>query len=143
MKRDAVVLEARSWLGTPYHHLADVKGAGVDCAMLLVAVYRAVGAIPPELDPRPYAYDWHMHHREEKFLGWLQRCGVEVERPEVGDVAVWRFGRTYSHGAIVIGLDGTIVHAHKPAGMVTLGNLRETELVQREPRFFRVRGVDA
>ena len=52
--RQRIVEEARSWLGTPYHHQAMVKGAGVDCAMILVAVYRAVGLIPAGFDPRPY-----------------------------------------------------------------------------------------
>jgi cell wall-associated NlpC family hydrolase len=31
--RAAVVAEARSWLGTPFHHQGRVKAAGVDCAM--------------------------------------------------------------------------------------------------------------
>lgn len=31
LQRAAVVAEARSWIGTPYHNCADVKGAGVDC----------------------------------------------------------------------------------------------------------------
>ncbi|MDO6044547.1 hypothetical protein Q4P48_08410 [Neisseria gonorrhoeae] len=47
--RARIVEEARSWLGTPYHHHAMVKGAGVDCAMLLVAVYGAVGLLPRAL----------------------------------------------------------------------------------------------
>jgi len=29
--RKQIVEEAHSWLGTPYHHFAMVKGAGVDC----------------------------------------------------------------------------------------------------------------
>ena len=30
-QRLAVVAEAESWLGTPYHHEARIKGHGVDC----------------------------------------------------------------------------------------------------------------
>ena len=44
-QRAAVVAAARSWIGTPYHHAADVKGVGVDCAMLLVRVYSDLGLI--------------------------------------------------------------------------------------------------
>ena len=33
--RAAVVAAAREWIGTPYHHMADIKGVGCDCAMLL------------------------------------------------------------------------------------------------------------
>jgi len=30
----SLIDEARTWLGTPYHHQPRVKGVGVDCAML-------------------------------------------------------------------------------------------------------------
>ena len=141
-RREQIVREAESWLGTPYHHLGDVKGAGVDCAMLLVAVFRAVGLVPADLDPRPYAPDWHLHRGEEKFLGWLDQYGEPVDQPQPGDVAVWRFGRAYSHGAIVTGSDGAIVHAYQDAGAVVRGRLRETALAARAPRFYRVAGVE-
>jgi hypothetical protein len=58
--RTLVVAAARTWLSTPYHHAADVKGHGVDCAMLLVRVYCDVGLVEP-FDPRPYTRDWFMH----------------------------------------------------------------------------------
>jgi hypothetical protein len=44
--RAAVVKEALTWLGTPYHHHARVKGVGVDCARLLCAVYEASACVP-------------------------------------------------------------------------------------------------
>lgn len=141
-EREAVVQEALSWLGTPYHHQAAIKGVGVDCAMLLVAVYGARRLIPPELDPRPYSPEWHLHRGEEIFLGWLQQCGERVDAPAAGDVAVWRFGRTFSHGAIVVDDDGAIVHAVMGARVVTLGHLHETELRDREVQYWRVRGID-
>jgi NlpC/P60 family putative phage cell wall peptidase len=141
--REVVVHEARSWLSTPYHHLANLKGVGVDCAMLVVEVFKACGLTPPDLDPRPYAPDWHMHHSREVFLDWLQQFADPVDRPLPGDVAVWRFGRTYSHGAIVVGTDGTIVHAYQEARCVTLGRLDETPLAQRPVLFWHVRGVEA
>ena len=70
LTRAAVVAEARSWIGTPYHHAADVKGHGVDCAMLLVRVYCDLGLIEP-FDPRPYTRDWFLHRSEERYLGFL------------------------------------------------------------------------
>src|SRR6185437_15824401 len=42
-QRAAVVAEARSWIGTPYHNCADIKGTGVDCGMLIVRVFVATG----------------------------------------------------------------------------------------------------
>jgi cell wall-associated NlpC family hydrolase len=29
--REAVIAEARTWLGTPWHHQASLKGVGCDC----------------------------------------------------------------------------------------------------------------
>ena len=139
--RDAIRAEAMSWLGTPYHHLGDVKGVGTDCAMILVRIYSSLGLIPRTTDPRPYAPDWHLHRGEERYLGWLEQFGHHVETPRVGDVAVWRFGRTYSHGAVVVDEGGTIVHAYRDAGCVTLGNLSETQLRGREHRYYQLNGV--
>ena len=95
-----MVAEARSWVGTPYHGCADVKGAGVDCGMLLVRVFVDLGLTEP-FDPRPYPSDWHLHRSEERYLGFVFERGREVAEPQPGDVAVFRYGRCYSHGGIV------------------------------------------
>jgi len=54
--REKIVAEARSWIGTPYHNCADIKGVGVDCGMLLVRVFVDLGLVEP-FDPRPYTHD--------------------------------------------------------------------------------------
>jgi len=123
--RQAVAAEAMTWLGTPYHPHARVKGGGVDCAMLLAEVFERAGVVP-HVDPGFYAIDWHLHRSEELFLDWLQRAGArEIAQPRLGDVCVYRFGRTYSHGAIVVSDDGLLIHALRDSGRVALG--RETE----------------
>lgn len=109
--RARVVAEARSWVGTPYHHMADVKGVGVDCGMILVRIFVDLGLVPP-FDPRPYTNDWMMHRSEEHYLGALMDRARPVKTPAPGDVALWRQGRCYSHGGVVVALDPlTIVHA--------------------------------
>lgn len=133
--RADVVAEALSWLGTPYHHLADVKGAGVDCAMLLVRVYAALGLIPADTDPRPYSEQWHLHHGEEMYLGWLQRHARFTDSPQPGDVAVWRFGRTYSHGGILVE-PATVVHALKDSRIVKLHRVDEYPLHGRAVQYY-------
>jgi len=117
-ERLAVVAEARKWLRTPYHHCADVLGAGVDCGMLIVRVFVDAGLCEP-FDPRPYSPDWHLHRSAEKYLGFVfDRC-KEVETPKPGDVAVFKYGRCYSHGGIVTDADPlTIIHAYSLADMV-------------------------
>ena len=83
--RTAVVAAARAWIGTPYHHMADVKGAGCDCAMLLVRVFCDLGLVEP-FDPRPYVNDWHLHRGEERYLSFLLARAHEVASPLPGDV---------------------------------------------------------
>ena len=52
-----VVVAARSWLGTPYHDQASLKGIGCDCLGLARGVWREV--VGPEPFPiSPYSRDW-------------------------------------------------------------------------------------
>ncbi len=110
-QRAAILAEARSWLGTPYHHEARVKGAGVDCAQLLYAVYRHAGRIPA-FDIPHYPPDWHLHRDTERYLGFVLDHAVEIAGPPLpGDIAIWKFGRCFSHGAIVLEWP-RIIHAY-------------------------------
>jgi len=123
-----IVAEARSWVGTPYHHAADIKGVGVDCAMLLLRVYADLGLVAP-FDPRPYTTDWMLHRSDEIFMGHLFGHATEVETPEPGDVILFKFGRCYSHGGIVTCANPlTIVHA-----VIDYGKVVE-EPVAQQPR---------
>lgn len=112
--------EALRWVGTPWHHNAAVLGAGVDCGRLLVAAYSAAGLVEaPDLGR--YPADWMMHRSEEVFLGWVERYMRRVSDPLPGDAVVWRFGRCYSHGAVVVEWP-RVVHAYRPSGCVCEGD---------------------
>ena len=116
--REAVVAEARTWIRTKWVHMAAVKGAGVDCAMLLARVFINVGLVE-EFDPRPYPPDWYLHRSDERFLGFLLDRSHQVEKPEVGDVMMLRVGRCFAHGAIITRIDPlTIIHSFRPLGSV-------------------------
>lgn len=117
--RDRIVKEALSWVGTPYHGCADIKGVGCDCGMLLLRVFSDIGLIPFK-DPRPYSQEWHLHKGEELYLTWILKYAKEIDYPpSKGDVILFRLGRCYSHGAIITMADPlTIVHAYAPAGLV-------------------------
>lgn len=136
--RQAIASEANTWLGTPYHHHGRLRGVGVDCAMLLAEVFHTLG-LAPALDPGHYPPDWHLHRGDELFLRWVQRAGaLEVPQPRLGDVGVWRFGRTYSHGGIVVGTAPVplLVHAYIDARRVTQCALDEAPLAGRPVRWF-------
>ncbi len=146
-QRAAVAAEARKWVGTPYHDNADIRGVGVDCGMLLVRVFVDLGLVPP-FDPRPYPRDWMMHNDDEKYLGWVKDNCREVEAPQAGDIAVFRFGRCYSHGGIITGVEPlTLVHAYAMAQVVIEERIAQNgELTKpmRKVRFFSLwAGKDA
>jgi len=117
-QRRAVVIEARKWMLTPYRHGADICGFGVDCGMLIVRVFVDLGLTPP-FDPRPYDPDWMIHRDDEKYLSFFtQRC-TPVKQPGAGDIALLRYGRSYSHGGIVTqSAPLAIIHAYHDAGCV-------------------------
>jgi cell wall-associated NlpC family hydrolase len=130
MQREAVVKEALTWKGTPYHHMGKVKGCGTDCGQLLIAVFETVGLIP-HIDPGYYPPDWHFHRDEEKYLGWVKQYTKEVSRePLPGDIILYQYGRCISHGAIVVEWP-TIIHAYRNIGVV-LENGTIEELATRQ-----------
>jgi NlpC/P60 family putative phage cell wall peptidase len=127
-KRAEIVAEARTWLRTPYHHLARVKGAGVDCVQLIIAVYAKCGVIE-DFEPEFYRPDWHLHRSEEKYLaGVKQRAHqITVEEALPGDFALFRFGHCASHGAIVTEWP-RVIHALMGIGVI------ETSVYEAEVR---------
>jgi cell wall-associated NlpC family hydrolase len=140
-QRAAVVAEARSWIGTPYHNCADIKGIGVDCGMLLVRVFVDLKLCPP-FDPRPYPVDWHLHRSEERYLGFIFDRSAEAVQPLPGDVMVFRYGRCYSHGGIVTAANPLrIVHAYYQARIVVEDEVARNAVLAdpaRKPRFFSI-----
>ena len=140
-ERAAVVAEALTWAGTPYRHRARLKGVGADCAQFPLAVYEAMGLIPPT-DVGAYVQDWHHHRSEELYLGWVRRLAREIDETLAGpgDFAVWRFGRAFSHGAILID-PPVIIHATVLGRRVHLADYRRDDgLPGRPVKFFSLWG---
>ncbi len=135
-QRKQVITTAKTWLGTPYHHRAAVRGAGADCAMFPLAVFQSCGILPTDYRPPAYSVQWHLHHSEELYLKELARFAIEVPAPpQRADLAIFRFGRTFSHGAIVLDWP-LIIHSCIPHGVVLSDATRDADLLGRETRFF-------
>lgn len=123
--RARVVAIAQSWIGTPFHDLAGIKGknGGVDCAQLLRCVYTEAGLIEP-FSTGYYSRDHYLHSGEQKFLGFVQRYAHEIPQEKVGlgDIVLYWVGLAYGHGAIVIDRWApqvqNIIHAHYSRGVV-------------------------
>ena len=128
-RRAAVVAEAMSWRGTPYHTGARVKGknGGVDCLTFLAGVFEAAGEAP-HLEIPHYPPDWHLHQGAEHYLegkdatpGILHFCtevpGPPERVPQPGDIVMFKFGHCFAHGAIVTAWP-EVIHAYgnRPVG---------------------------
>lgn len=138
-RRRAVVAEAETWLGTPFHHAARVKGAGVDCLMILAEVYERAGVIEHAEAPF-YVPDWFLHRDEEKYLAGVMNYAAEVAGPPErlplpGDFIVMKMGRTFSHGAIVTDWPH-LIHAYYAASKVVRGDATQTPFAGRPLKFF-------
>lgn len=139
--RDTVVQAAREWIGTPFHHRARVKGAGCDCLMLIIDAFTIAGLLPPDLVVPEYSQDMMFHSDDSSYLDGVMTYCDEVQSPSPGDIALWRFGKTYSHGAIVTGWP-RVVHAYAPFRQVLEMSVFDDERLLRRPvRFFSPRGI--
>ena len=117
-ERDAVVNAARGWIKTPWRHKARAKGAGIDCAQLLMASFSEAGLIEA-FETEDYPIDYMLHSDENKLCNIIEQCGGKLtEIPQRGDVIVWKFGRTFSHAAIIISWPNVVIHAYRPFGCV-------------------------
>lgn len=113
--RARIVLEARSWVGTPYHTGGRAKGAGCDCGTCLYCVLLNSGAVDPDPDLEEFfshvSCDAWAHWTDEQYLFRMRKHAVELmSRIAVSNaglepgnlVLVQGFGaKFYNHGGIV------------------------------------------
>jgi cell wall-associated NlpC family hydrolase len=75
--RPHIIAIARSWLGTPYHHQASVKGVGTDCIGLVRGIWRELYGREAQALPA-YTRDWAEAHARETLLDAARRHLIEV-----------------------------------------------------------------
>lgn len=140
-QRAAVCAIARTWLRTPYRDYAAIKGVGADCAMMVKAVMEEAGVIS-HLEVAPYSRQWHVNRGGQRYLEMVLAAGAhEVESPLPGDLVVYRFGRSFAHGAIVIDPGWPqIIEASAAARCVQLARGDKGVFADVERRFFSLFG---
>lgn len=111
--RARAVAIARTWIGTPYHHQASLRGVGCDCVGLIRGIYRELTGVEPDA-VSPYTRDWAEATGEETLLAAARRHLVEIDRVEArpGDVLVFRYrsGNVAKHAGLLAS-GGTLIHA--------------------------------
>lgn len=138
--QQAVLDEARSWLRTPFVHMGDQKGHGVDCGMFVLRVFHAVGLLPP-FDPRPYPPGWVLHRSTDRFGPYLRDHAALVDgAPQPADIACFRMGRAPRGHLGIVARWPYIVHADPDHGVVA-ANIQHGDLAARFVEAWRVAGV--
>jgi len=147
-QRMLVIQCARSWIGTPFHHRARVKGSGVDCIQLIVAAYEEAGVLR-DVEVPPYPPDFMLHQEAERYITGVvlhaSEIPLEGNYPAPGDVVLWKFGKCFSHGALVSSWPNVIhAYARRP---VLEENLEQAKFLtherdgsERPMKLFRYKG---
>lgn len=127
--KQQIVLEARSWLGTAFHHQGRLKktaehAGGCDCLGLIIGVARKLnlttkhGALIHQFDQQNYAQIPDGNNLEAQLA---QNLPIkEITEISPGDLALLAFAKTPQHLAIVGEVESriTLIHAYSSAGFV-------------------------
>ena len=111
-----IVKQARTWMGTPFHHQARLKGKGCDCLGLIVGVVDELG-LKDKNGVALAAYDETTYSREpdgkyltEKLTGLLDE--VPLNEARAGDMALFKVRENPQHLAILTDYEGTLGMIH-------------------------------
>lgn len=110
---DEPVRLARTWIGTPYHHQASVKGVGTDCLGLIRGIWLELYGAESEAPPA-YSRDWGEANGEETLLAAARRHLIELPRAEAkpGDVLVFRIrAASVAKHAALLASPASMIHA--------------------------------
>ncbi len=119
-----IVVQARTWLRTPFHHQARLKGKGCDCLGLIVGVVDELG-LKDSTGMKLAAYDEVTYSKEPDGAYLIQKLtGILTEVPiadaRAGDLALFKVRENPQHLAILTDYEGTlgIIHCYAQARRV-------------------------
>jgi len=115
-----IIAAARSWLGTPYHDQASLKGVGCDCLGLARGVWREV--VGPEPFPiEPYSRGWGETGQIEVLAEGARRMMREIALAEIGPGALVLFRMVpraiAKHVGVMTGPD-SFIHSYERLGVI-------------------------
>ena len=116
----AIIAAARSWLGTPYHDQASLKGVGCDCLGLARGVWREVVGPEPFLI-EPYSRGWGETGQIEVLAEGARRMMREIAPGDAGPGALVLFRMVpraiAKHVGVMTGPD-TFIHSYERLGVI-------------------------
>lgn len=123
-RRRALEWEASSWVGTPFHAHAKLKGVGVDCVQLAGRIYIATGFLrEDQFNIGWYPIDGGHHDENSRVVEWIEKSGLfaRATEPRTGDLLCIKFARVAHHVGVMIS-ERQFVHAYFKH-MVVMSNL--------------------
>jgi NlpC/P60 family putative phage cell wall peptidase len=126
-----IVREARTWLKTPFHHQARLKGVGCDCLGLIIGVVDALGLKDASgmalasYDEVTYSKEPDGAYLTQKLTGLLEE--VPIAEARAGDLALFKVRENPQHLAILTEYEGGIgmIHSFAPSRRVVEHRLDE------------------
>lgn len=112
IERGEIVRQARTWLGTPFHHQGRLKGVGVDCAGLVICVAWELGIAGHDIT----GYGRRPDSRELERLCREQMVEVKLSEARPGDVYLLEVDKAPQH--LAFATDVGLLHSYAPARRV-------------------------
>ena len=115
-----VVATARSWLGTPYHDQASLRGVGCDCLGLARGVWREVVGDEPFPIP-PYSRDWGETGPHEVLANGASSMLTPIATADVspGALVLFRMApRAIAKHVGILTAPDRFIHAYERLGVV-------------------------
>jgi cell wall-associated NlpC family hydrolase len=110
MTPDAVIAEARGWVGVPYRHQGRSR-SGVDCVGLPIVVGQALGMLPPRFEITNYG-----RLPSLELVQRLQSHCTPLSAAVPGSLIVIAWTKIAAHVAICTG--ESMIHATQNVGRV-------------------------
>lgn len=139
-----IVTQARTWLGTPFHHQARLKGKGCDCLGLIIGVVDELGLVDSRGQPLA-GYDEVSYSKEPDGAYLTQKLTALLDEAPLaeasaGDLALFTVRDNPQHLAFLTDYEGGLgmIHCYAQARRVVEHRLDE-DWKQRLVKVFRWR----
>lgn len=136
MDAAALIAAARACIGTPFRHQGRIPGMALDCAGLLIAVAKEIGA--EYVDVAGYGLNPAGGMLQTSLDAQPCLEPVLTAQRQPGDILLMRFAAEPQHLALLAG--DTIIHAYSNVGQVCEHRLSAIWSA-RIVRVYRFRGI--